>query len=258
MEIILQIIIISFGNISFHIVDNGLSAAHWGICIGFSAITFIVSLIAKFIFIDVFLDSFLSPEEKEPEFDPIAPEILECLDDKIKVKKNEKEIESNRTNTLNDEEMDMMSEEFNIKLGEKNYDFNKKDNNIIIVNEKTDDNNNLINSNEKISAGRNSKKIEKNESEKDNVIEINTENKFENNIDNDINLNIKEEIPAKKYKITNLGRNVMNLSENYSTDDEDEFNFINLINCSNEDYELAADSKQCKVYAKVVSNIKNI
>ena len=258
MEIILQIIIISFGNISFHIVDNGLSAAHWGICIGFSAITFVVSLIAKYIFIDVFLDSFLSPEEKEPEFDPVAPEILECLDDKIKAKIKVKEIESNRTSTLNNEEIDMMSEEFNIKLGENDYDFNRKDNNIIIVNENTDENNNLINSNEKISTDRKSKKIDKNESERDNVIEINTENKFENNIDNDINLNMKEEIPTKKYKITNLGRNVMNLPENYSTDDEDEFNFINLINGPNEDYELAVDSKQCKVYSKVVSKTKYI
>ena len=65
----------------------------------------------------------------------------------------------------------------------------------------------------------------------------------------------KEEISSKKYKITNLGRNLLNLPENYSTDIEDEYKFISLINESNEDYELAIDSKTTKVYAKIVSII---
>ena len=244
VEIILQVIIITFGGISFHIVDKGLSAAHWGICIGFSAITFVVSVIAKFIGIDVILDKFLSPEEAEPEFDPVAPEIISGLGEKIKVNEKNKDLESIKTETLNEDEQNMLSEEMNIKLGEYDYDFNNKDGNkIIIVKEKPEDNNIIINKEKKSSI-----KISINEQEENNI-----EN--ENNITNDIiSVKKEEESPSKKYKIINLGRNIMNLPENYSTDDEDEFNFINLINESNNDnFELAVDSKTVKVYAKVVS-----
>ena len=242
VEIILQIVIIFFGNISFHVVDKGLSAKQWGMCIGFSAISFVVSIIGKFIYIDVFFDQYLSPEEKEPEFDPIAPDILECLDDKIRFKEEDKE--SRETETLNEDEENMISEEFNIKLNEYDYDFNKKDK-IIIVKEKKE--NNIINNKEIIIT---------NIKEKNNEKEDNTkETDREQNLENDVILTKKEEISSKKYKITNLGRNLLNLPENYSTDIEDEYKFISLINESNEDYELAIDSKTTKVYAKIVSII---
>ena len=65
-----------------------------GIYIGFSAISFVVSILGKYIFIDVLFDKFLSPEEEEPEFDPVAPVILEVLDYKIKDR------ESLKTETL--------------------------------------------------------------------------------------------------------------------------------------------------------------
>ena len=48
----------------------------------------------------------------------------------------------------------------------------------------------------------------------------------------------------------------MNLPENYSTDIEDEYKFISLINESNDNYELAVDSKTIKVYAKIVSHYR--
>jgi hypothetical protein len=79
------------------------------------------------------------------------------------------------------------------------------------------------------------------------------ENEKENNIDNEKILVKNEEPPSKKYKVTNLGRNVTNLADNYSTDDEDEYKFINLINESNDDYETVVDSKTIKVFAKIVS-----
>jgi len=63
----------------------------------------------------------------------------------------------------------------------------------------------------------------------------------------------KVEEPSKKYKVTNLGQNLLKLPENYSTDDEDEFRFINLMNESNDSYDLAVDSKTIKVWAKIVS-----
>ena len=237
-EVILQIIIIFFGNLSFQIVKEGLSAKQWGICIGFSAISFIISILGKFIYIDVLFDKFLSPEEEEPEFDPLAPEILTCLDDKIKVNENE----SKKEETLNDEEEDMISEEFNMKLGEYDYDFNKK-NRVIFVTDKKDEKN-LLNNIKETTNDKDLKNKEKNEDTK--------EDEKKDNIDNEISIK-KEEPPSKKYKITNLGRNVANLDENYSTDDEDEYKFIQLINESNDDYEKVVDSKTIKVFAKIVS-----
>ena len=237
-EVILQIIIIFFGNLSFQIVKEGLSAKQWGICIGFSAISFVISILGKFIYIDVLFDKFLSPEEEEPEFDPLAPEILTCLDDKIKVNENE----SKKEETLNDEEEDMISEEFNMKLGEYDYDFNKK-NRVIFVTDKKDEKN-LLNNIKETTNDKDLKNKEKNEETK--------KDEKEDNIDNEISIK-KEEPPSKKYKITNLGRNVTNLDENYSTDDEDEYKFIQLINESNDDYEKVVDSKTIKVFAKIVS-----
>ena len=248
LEIILQIIIIFFGNISFHVVDKGLSAKQWGICIGFSAISFVVAIIGKFVFIDVFLDKFLSPEEVEPEIDPIAPEIsenekLECLDDKIKVKDKE----SLRTETLNEDEINMISEDLNIKLEKFDYDFNNKDR-AIIVDDKKNEENNLINNNDELL---------KNEDPKNEKNLVNAkETEREKILEDEIILVRKEEPPSKKYKITNLGKNVMNLPENYSTDIEDEYKFISLINESNDNYELAVDSKTIKVYAKIVSHYR--
>ena len=239
IETILQIIIIFFGGISFQIVDKGLSSKQWGICIGFSAITFVVSIIGKYVFIDVLLDKCLSPEEEEPEFDPVAPEILEVLDDKIRDK------ESNKTETLNEIEENMISEEFKIKLGDFDYDFNKKDR-ILNVQEKTDGNN-LINTNNETERNKVTTNEEKEESIKN--------NENENNIDNEI-IPIKKEEPSyKKYRIVNLGRNLLNLDENYSTDDENEFKFISLINEPNDNYETVVDSKTIKVYSKMVSHI---
>ena len=236
VEVILQIIIIFVGNISFQIVKEGLSAKQWGICIGFSAISFVISIIGKFIYIDVLFDKFLSPEEIEPEFDPLAPEILTCLEDKIKIT----EKESKKEETLNnEEEEDVISEEFNIKLGEYSYDFNKKSRNFI-VDEKTEEKNLINNNMEETTRDKDLKNKEE-------------ENEKENNIDNEKILVKNEEPPSKKYKVTNLGRNVTNLADNYSTDDEDEYKFINLINESNDDYETVVDSKTIKVFAKIVS-----
>ena len=239
IETILQIIIIFFGGISFQIVDKGLSSKQWGICIGFSAITFVVSIIGKYVFIDVLLDKCLSPEEEEPEFDPVAPEILEVLDDKIRDK------ESNKTETLNEIEENMISEEFKIKLGDFDYDFNKKDR-ILNVQEKTDGNN-LINTNNETERNKVTTNEEKEESIKN--------NENENNIDNEIIPTKKEEPSYKKYRIVNSGRNLLNLEENYSTDDENEFKFISLINEPNDNYETVVDSKTIKVYSKMVSHI---
>ena len=139
----------------------------------------------------------------------------------------------------------MISEEFKIKLGDFDYDFNKKDR-ILNVQEKTDGNN-LINTNNETERNKVTTNEEKEESIKN--------NENENNIDNEIIATKKEEPSYKKYRIVNSGRNLLNLEENYSTDDENEFKFISLINEPNDNYETVVDSKTIKVYSKMVSHI---
>ena len=106
---------------------------------------------------------------------------------------------------------------------------------------------NLINTNNETERNKVTTNEEKEESIKN--------NENENNIDNEI-IPIKKEEPSyKKYRIVNLGRNLLNLDENYSTDDENEFKFISLINETNDKYETVVDSKTIKVYSKMVSHI---
>ena len=78
LEMGLQVAIIFLGKSPFHIVNDGFTGKQWGICIGFSAITFIVSIVAKLIPIHVLIDRYLGKkmiEEEEEE------EKLEELDD---------------------------------------------------------------------------------------------------------------------------------------------------------------------------------
>ena len=58
-ELGLQIIIVFFGNEAFKVVEKGLTGNQWGICIGFSAITFVLSAIVKLIPLDKCIQSCL-------------------------------------------------------------------------------------------------------------------------------------------------------------------------------------------------------
>ena len=66
-EIIIQVIIISFGNTVFHTSFMGLTWKQWFISLGFSAITFLISLFAKFINLDKHIDKCLISIEDEEE-----------------------------------------------------------------------------------------------------------------------------------------------------------------------------------------------
>ena len=229
IEICLQILIIFFGGAPFHIVNKGLTGSQWGICIGFSAITFVVSIIIKSIPIDALFDKFLSPKEKVIDIDPVAPQLSdENKNIVLNIENNKEEDE--------DELEDVISEKVNLNMVK--YDFNNKDKQILIDDSKKDKNDKIF------SQSNISKENETNEDKENNNID---------NIDKiEINNKIEEEI-SKKYKITFFGENIMNLPKNYSTDDEDEYKFINLMNEPNDSYELAVDSKIIKVYAKIVS-----
>ena len=66
-ELILQILIVIFGKNVFHVSNLGLTWQQWLICIGFSAITFVVSIICKCLPIESFIDRLLvqKPEEEQ-------------------------------------------------------------------------------------------------------------------------------------------------------------------------------------------------
>ena len=66
-EMVLQVIIIFVGKSPFHIVNEGLTGKQWGICIGFSAITFVVSIIVKLIPIHNLIDNILPKEDEEED-----------------------------------------------------------------------------------------------------------------------------------------------------------------------------------------------
>ena len=67
VEMGLQVLIIFVGKSPIHVVNDGLTGNQWGICIGFSAITFVVSIIVKFIPIHICIDSYLDKKIKQEE-----------------------------------------------------------------------------------------------------------------------------------------------------------------------------------------------
>ena len=68
-EMALQVLIILFGKSIFHVANNSLTGEQWGICFGFSAITFVVSFIVKFLPIDKGINACLLKEEKQVEIE---------------------------------------------------------------------------------------------------------------------------------------------------------------------------------------------
>ena len=228
LEIGLQILIIFLGGRPFHIVNQGLTGIQWGICIGFSAITFVISIIIKTIPLDTVLDKIISSKEKKRDIDPIAPVINK--NKMITIDVNEK-TNINKIDDTEDDNEDIISEKVNINVID--YDFNNKEK----VKQKLID---------KISSQSNLLKDETDiEKENNNHFDTN-----ENNDNNENEINNKIEEISKKYKITN---NNMHLPENYSTDDEDEYKFINYMNESNDSFEKVMESKKITIYAKIVS-----
>ena len=230
LEMGLQVLIIFLGNSPFHIVHKGLTGNQWGICIGFSAITFVVSIIGKCIPIDKALDKCLAPKETEKVTDTVSSKIIE-ENNAVNINVNNDNLKAANKVDNEETEDDIISEKININMFK--YDFNNCEQDIVVDDIKNNNNNN----NNGISSLTNISKEHETSINNNDIIS---------------NKNEKEE-ESKKYKITNMGQNLMKLPENYSTDDEDEYKFINLMNESNDSYELAVDSKKIKVYAKIVS-----
>ena len=68
-EMALQVLIILFGKSIFHVANNSLAGEQWGICFGFSANTFDVSITDKFLPIDKGINACLLKEEKQVEIE---------------------------------------------------------------------------------------------------------------------------------------------------------------------------------------------
>ena len=65
LEMALQVLIIFIGKSPFHIVNGGLTGVQWGICLGFSAITFVVSFIVKLLPLEKCIDKLLESKKEQ-------------------------------------------------------------------------------------------------------------------------------------------------------------------------------------------------
>ena len=115
LEMLLQVVIVFVGKSAFHVVNEGFTGEQWGICLGFSAITFVVSFFVKLIPIHNWIDRILESkreeseneneviETKKEEKDDIKEiDFMNEKDEKIKIKmKNEaKAIKEENNNDL--------------------------------------------------------------------------------------------------------------------------------------------------------------
>ena len=93
-EVGLQVAIIYVGKSPFHIVNEGFTGEQWGICVGFSAITFVVSFLVKLLPIHIVIDKWLKPKEGEIEDQNSEKEIV----DKDKEYKDKEDKENKLSN----------------------------------------------------------------------------------------------------------------------------------------------------------------
>ena len=119
LEMGLQVAIIFIGKSPLHVVNEGLTGNQWGICIGLSAITFIVSMIIKIIPIHKIVDKYLEEKMKKEE-------------------KENNEEENNEKNIDNDVKLIKFengdNEKMKIKMG-KNNNGNDANNESLIISE---------------------------------------------------------------------------------------------------------------------------
>ena len=96
----LQVLIIYIGKAPFHIVNEGFTVEQFFICIGFSAITFVVSFFVKFIPLQLFIDRFTIIKDEEEEESKTSSE----KEEKAKILENKNEKLSNGANGKKNED----------------------------------------------------------------------------------------------------------------------------------------------------------
>jgi magnesium-transporting ATPase (P-type) len=113
-EMLLQIVIIFVGKSAFHVVNDGFTGEQWGICLGFSAITFIVSIFVKLIPIHNWIDKLLESKSEDIEEEN---EVEEC-------KMEDKDKDDIKEIVFDNEKI----EKIKIKMGNNNLHTVKEDN----------------------------------------------------------------------------------------------------------------------------------
>jgi len=121
LEMLLQVVIIFVGKSAFHVVNDGFTGEQWGICLGFSAITFVVSIFVKLIPIHHCIDKLL--ESKSEDIDEENEnEVEECkIEDKDKddikeIHFNKEKIEKKRIKMGNNNQHTVVKEDINHDL----------------------------------------------------------------------------------------------------------------------------------------------
>ena len=125
-EMALQVIIIFIGKSAFHIVNEGLTGKQWGICIGFSAITFVVSFIAKLIPIHNFIESLL------PKVDEDEDEEDENKEKQQKSPQGDDSKEIVYSNKINIKEKNRKNDNVNNENGKEDGDYIKVSENMVL------------------------------------------------------------------------------------------------------------------------------
>ena len=119
-ELVLQIILIEVGSDAFKCTERGITGMQWLICIGFSLITFILSLVIKFLPIDVFiqriLDNIARGNKVAGEEDLIS-----------KDEKGEEGDEKNKDEKTKNEEKNELKNSVNSKISKITKHDNSKD-----------------------------------------------------------------------------------------------------------------------------------
>ena len=100
-ELALQIILIQYGRDAFKCTERGLTFIQWLIVIGFSAITFVLSIIIKFIPIDIVIQNFLDkpPTNKVANYDDLVKE-TNIKEPKVSIKEKGASLSKNNLDDL--------------------------------------------------------------------------------------------------------------------------------------------------------------
>ena len=113
-ELSLQVILMQFGKEAFKVTERGLTWDQWGICIGFSSLTFILSIIIKFIPLDIYIQNILDRSSKDNKVANMNDLLLSNSNMRL-IEKNEVSVFGNNKNVKNIEFRDNNNQENKIK-----------------------------------------------------------------------------------------------------------------------------------------------
>ena len=115
-EMALQAIMVEFGNEALHVVERGLCWNHWLYCLGFSFVTFIISIICKFIPMEILIDKIIDKFGDDGD------------------KNKEKDIDKNKENDDKDKKIDVLNFNKSQEEGAGSVDFLRDNEPIFIHN----------------------------------------------------------------------------------------------------------------------------